>query len=114
MSLLFSSARLIASFRDSGIVAELLMPIRDISGSGGKGLACCNGMFGSGGYCDVSTCPVDGAGTAGVDGFGWVTPGTVGCPGGACGAGCCTAGGAAGLGLSVPGGAVGGGLGLGT
>src|SRR6266851_8902443 len=114
MSLLFSSARLTASLSDSVSALPLVTPRRVMFGSGGSGLGCTVGKTGSRGSSTTGV-SVDGDGdgdakdTAGTV---VVTPGTVGGPGGVCGAVCWVAGGAAGLCVSVPGGAAAFGVGL--
>lgn len=94
MSLLFSSARLIASFNESGI-DSLPTPRRERLGTGGSGFAWNTGMFGSRkGSVDVDGCVEP--------------PGTL--PAGGVGAGVCAgivAGGAVGFVGCVPGGAAG-------
>jgi len=81
-------------------------------GSGGSGLGCTVGKTGSRGSSTTGV-SVDGDGDAkGTAGTVVVTPGTVGGPGGVCGAVCWVAGGAAGFCVSVPGGAAAFGVGL--
>src|SRR6476620_3334488 len=103
MSLLFCSARLMASLSDSAIVLSLVTPKRVRFGSGGGRLCSIVGNTGVGGS---SAAVPTGTGVGSADGdccgtvvtpgtIGW-TPGTVvgGTAGGVCGAGCCVAGGA--------------------
>src|ERR1051326_3600397 len=85
MSLLFSRARLIASFSDS-CTDSLPTPIRLRLGTGGKGRAWNVGIFGSrnGSFCPLGT--VDPPGTLPAGGVGnGVACGVIGAPGNAVG-----------------------------
>src|SRR5690349_9661228 len=98
MSLLFSSARLIASFIDNGKVS-LPTPKRERLGTGGNGFAWNCGMFGSRRGSPVPLGTVDPPGTFPAGGVGnGVACGVTTLPGGAVGLVCC---------CCVPGGAVG-------
>src|SRR6266576_4768838 len=121
MSLLFCSARLMASLSDNAIVLSLVTPRRVRFGSGGSGLCSIVGNKGVGGS---SVAEPSGTGVGSADGdccgtvvtpgtMGWA-PGTVvgGTAGGGCGAGCCVAGGAVGFWVSGPGGVAALGVGL--
>src|ERR1043165_6509383 len=116
MSLLFSSARRMASFIVSESVSVPLMPTRSSAGIGGTGRGWTEGKFGSvvspvGGCVVVSAGAVLGVAAVGA-GEGAVVAGvcvvgSVCTPGGFCGAGCCVPGGVCGFAGGV-GGAVGG------
>src|SRR2546423_9664037 len=104
MSLLFSSARRMASFSVSESVSPLITPTRSSEGSGGTGRGCTAGKFGSSTPCSggVSVCGCSVGETAVGAGLGAVVAGGVvvvgDCvPGGFCGAGCCVLGGVCGF-----------------
>src|ERR1041385_2570833 len=121
ISLLFSSARLIASFNVSVSVLSLVTPKRVVLGIGGKGRCSTFGKTGSACSC-VGSSVVVGLAVGSAGGVGCAVAGVTGCgvtvcgvtvDGGACGGTCCDSGGAVGevfwpcgavgVGISVPG-----------
>src|SRR5215213_2605167 len=105
MSLLFSSARLIESFKDKG-TDSLPTPKRERLGTGGNGFAWNCGITGSRKGSFVPLGAVDPPGTLPAGGVGdGVCAGRVVTPGGRVGLVCCVPGGAVGfwVGVVVPG-----------
>src|SRR5947209_13276225 len=112
MSLLFSSARRMASFSVSETVSVPVRPMRSSEGMGGTGRGCTAGKLGScvspvtGGVVVSAGGTVPGV-AAGAVVAGGCVDGCVCTPGGVCGAGCCVPGGvcgfAGGLGRAVGG-----------
>src|ERR1041385_1257412 len=106
MSLLFSSARRVASFSVRETESVPVMPMRSSEGMGGTGRGCTAGKFGScvspvaDGGVIVSVC---GTVLGVVEGWAgeFVAGGCEGAgvcvPGGVCGAGCCVPGGVCGF-----------------